>query len=132
MHVDREPGSEDRSRGIIGRKLRLPRSLCTLFAPLASSLHFIDSALTLALATFYVWSTAYLEALHTAVAVSCSNIMPDDTKFYSSSPEVLLNPVVISRNENEKVLIEGSVNSVLTPTNDLFLTSLAPIPLVVH
>ena len=58
--------------------------------------------------------------------------MPDDTKFYSSSPEVLLNPVVISRNENEKVLIEGSVNSVLTPTNDLFLTSLAPIPLVVH
>ncbi|KAI9206896.1 uncharacterized protein BJ171DRAFT_495094 [Polychytrium aggregatum] len=28
------------------------------------------------------------------------------------SPEVLLTPVVISRNENEKVLIEGSINSV--------------------
>ncbi|KAI9101963.1 actin-related protein ARPC3 [Phlyctochytrium arcticum] len=27
------------------------------------------------------------------------------------SPEVLLTPVVISRNENEKVLIEGSINS---------------------
>ncbi|KAI8802877.1 hypothetical protein BJ742DRAFT_529548 [Cladochytrium replicatum] len=29
-----------------------------------------------------------------------------------ATPEVLLTPVVISRNENEKVLIEGSVNSV--------------------
>lgn len=25
--------------------------------------------------------------------------------------EVLLNPVVVSRNENEKVLVEGSINS---------------------
>lgn len=30
----------------------------------------------------------------------------------ASSPEVLLNPLVISRNENEKVLIEPSINSV--------------------
>ena len=30
----------------------------------------------------------------------------------ASSPEVLLNPLTISRNENEKVLIEPSVNSV--------------------
>jgi len=28
------------------------------------------------------------------------------------NPELLLNPVVVSRNENEKVLIEGSINSV--------------------
>lgn len=28
------------------------------------------------------------------------------------SPEVILNPVIISRNENEKVLIEPSINSV--------------------
>jgi len=31
---------------------------------------------------------------------------------FSSTKEVLLNPVVISRNENEKVLIEPSINSV--------------------
>ena len=30
----------------------------------------------------------------------------------ASSPEVLLNPLTVSRNENEKVLIEPSVNSV--------------------
>ena len=30
----------------------------------------------------------------------------------ASSPELLLNPLTISRNENEKVLIEPSVNSV--------------------
>ena len=30
----------------------------------------------------------------------------------ASSPEVLLNPLVVSRNENEKVLIEPSINSV--------------------
>ena len=30
----------------------------------------------------------------------------------SNSPEVLLNPLTISRNENERVLIEPSVNSV--------------------
>lgn len=30
----------------------------------------------------------------------------------ASSPEVLLNPLIISRNENEKVLIEPSINSV--------------------
>lgn len=30
----------------------------------------------------------------------------------ASSPEVLLNPLTISRNENERVLIEPSVNSV--------------------
>jgi len=30
---------------------------------------------------------------------------------YSTSKELLLTPVVISRNEKEKVLIEGSVNS---------------------
>lgn len=29
-----------------------------------------------------------------------------------SSPELLLNPLTVSRNENEKVLIEPSVNSV--------------------
>jgi len=29
-----------------------------------------------------------------------------------SSPEVLLNPLTVSRNENEKVLIEPSINSV--------------------
>jgi len=32
--------------------------------------------------------------------------------FDRSSKQLLLNPVVISRNQNEKVLIEGSVNSV--------------------
>ncbi len=31
---------------------------------------------------------------------------------YSQTKEVLLNPVQISRNEQERVLIEGSVNSV--------------------
>lgn len=31
---------------------------------------------------------------------------------YRKSKEVLMNPLVISRNENEKVLIEPSVNSV--------------------
>lgn len=30
----------------------------------------------------------------------------------ASSPEVLLNPLIVARNENEKVLIEPSVNSV--------------------
>lgn len=30
----------------------------------------------------------------------------------ASSPEVLLNPLTVSRNENEKVLIEPSVNSI--------------------
>lgn len=30
----------------------------------------------------------------------------------ASSPEVLLNPLIISRNENEKVLVEPSINSV--------------------
>lgn len=30
----------------------------------------------------------------------------------ASCPEVLLNPLIVSRNENEKVLIEPSVNSV--------------------
>ncbi|EJU03958.1 ARP23 complex subunit, partial [Dacryopinax primogenitus] len=30
----------------------------------------------------------------------------------ASSPEVLLNPLVISRNENERVLIEPSINSI--------------------
>ncbi len=29
-----------------------------------------------------------------------------------TSPEVLLSPLVVARNENERVLIEGSVNSV--------------------
>ena len=29
-----------------------------------------------------------------------------------SSPELLLNPVIISRNEKERVLIEGSINSI--------------------
>ena len=31
---------------------------------------------------------------------------------YSGSKEVLLNPLTISRNENERVLIEPSVNSI--------------------
>lgn len=31
---------------------------------------------------------------------------------YRSSKELLLQPVIISRNEKEKVLIEGSINSV--------------------
>jgi len=31
--------------------------------------------------------------------------------WFSTSKELLLTPVVISRNEKEKVLIEGSVNS---------------------
>ena len=31
---------------------------------------------------------------------------------HRASKEVLLTPVVVSRNENEKVLIEGSINSV--------------------
>jgi actin related protein 2/3 complex subunit 4 len=31
---------------------------------------------------------------------------------YSKSKEVLMNPLIISRNENEKVLVEPSVNSV--------------------
>lgn len=30
----------------------------------------------------------------------------------STSPEVLMNPLTVSRNENEKVLIEPSINSV--------------------
>jgi len=30
----------------------------------------------------------------------------------ASSPEVLLNPLTVSRNENEKVFIESSINSV--------------------
>ncbi|CAG8740759.1 21909_t:CDS:1, partial [Racocetra persica] len=29
-----------------------------------------------------------------------------------SSPEIVLNPLTISRNENEKVLIEPSINSI--------------------
>jgi actin related protein 2/3 complex subunit 4 len=32
--------------------------------------------------------------------------------FIRSSKQLLLNPVVISRNQNERILIEGSVNSV--------------------
>jgi actin related protein 2/3 complex subunit 4 len=38
----------------------------------------------------------------------------DDSKlyFYRASKEALLTPVVISRNENEKVLIECSINSI--------------------
>jgi len=31
---------------------------------------------------------------------------------FRSSKQLLLNPVVISRNQNERILIEGSVNSV--------------------
>lgn len=31
---------------------------------------------------------------------------------YRSSKELLLTPVVVSRNEKEKVLIEGSINSI--------------------
>lgn len=30
----------------------------------------------------------------------------------ASSPELLLNPLTVSRNENEKVLIEPSINSI--------------------
>lgn len=33
-------------------------------------------------------------------------------EFYRASRELLLNPVVISRNEKEKVLIEASINSI--------------------
>ena len=36
----------------------------------------------------------------------------DLTPIYSGSKEVLLNPLTISRNENERVLIEPSVNSI--------------------
>jgi actin related protein 2/3 complex subunit 4 len=31
---------------------------------------------------------------------------------FRSSKQLLLNPVIISRNQNERILIEGSVNSV--------------------
>jgi len=37
-----------------------------------------------------------------------------ETRLFSdrSSKQLLLNPVVISRNQNERIFIEGSVNSV--------------------
>ena len=46
--------------------------------------------------TYKITHTKYLETL---------------TIQYSVTKEALLTPVVISRNENEKVLIEGSINS---------------------
>lgn len=39
-------------------------------------------------------------------------LWPSSSVNFSKSKEVLLNPLVISRNENEKVLIESSVNSI--------------------
>lgn len=36
----------------------------------------------------------------------------DEMRVYRSSKELLLQPVVISRNDKEKVFIEGSINSV--------------------
>lgn len=45
---------------------------------------------------------------HDDISVICDTVFPH----YRSSKELLLQPVVISRNDKEKVLIEGSINSV--------------------
>ena len=42
----------------------------------------------------------------------CPSSTPEPEVEAASSKEVLLNPLVISRNENEKVLIEPSINSI--------------------
>lgn len=51
--------------------------------------------------------------LHTLTVVpySCVSLSATGVFCYRSNKELLLNPVVISRNEKEKVLIETSVNS---------------------
>jgi len=63
----------------------------------------------------------YLQCVRSSLtaALSLSNFASQTSERHNvpeieaaSSPEVLLNPLVISRNENEKVLIEPSVNSV--------------------
>ena len=47
------------------------------------------------------------------VCTFCHTIAPSiPNAIYSGSKEVLLNPLTISRNENERVLIEPSVNSI--------------------
>ena len=63
----------------------------------------------------------YLQCVRSSLtaALSLSNFASQTSERHNvpeieaaSSPEVLLNPLTISRNENEKVLIEPSVNSV--------------------
>jgi hypothetical protein len=59
-----------------------------------------------------VWSLQHGVILRCNIVVRVATWRTDR----SASPEVLLNPVVISRDENVKTLIEGSVNSVRTST----------------
>jgi hypothetical protein len=63
----------------------------------------------------------YLQCVRSSLtaALSLSNFASQTSERHNvpeieaaSSPEVLLNPLVVARNENEKVLIEPSVNSV--------------------
>ncbi len=63
----------------------------------------------------------YLQCVRSSLtaALSLSNFASQTSERHNvpeieaaSSPEVLLNPLTISRNENEKVLVEPSINSV--------------------
>lgn len=63
----------------------------------------------------------YLQCVRSSLtaALSLSNFASQTSERHNvpeieaaSSPEVLLNPLTVSRNENEKVLIEPSINSV--------------------
>jgi actin related protein 2/3 complex subunit 4 len=64
---------------------------------------------------------AYLKTVRSALtaAMCLQNFASQDVERHNkpevevrTNPELLLNPVVIARNEQEKVLIEGSINSV--------------------
>lgn len=63
----------------------------------------------------------YLQCVRTSLtaAISLSNFASQASERHNvpeieaaSSPEVILNPLTVSRNENERVLIEPSINSV--------------------
>lgn len=63
----------------------------------------------------------YLQCVRSSLtaALSLSNFASQASERHNvpeieaaSSPEVLLNPLTVSRNENEKVLVEPSINSV--------------------
>lgn len=63
----------------------------------------------------------YLQCVRSSLtaALSLSNFASQTSERHNvpeieaaSSPEVLLNPLIVSRNENEKVLIEPSINSI--------------------
>ncbi|VDK87495.1 unnamed protein product [Dibothriocephalus latus] len=96
-----------------------------MYSPAASRVvvfHFVSS-LCYTFLTFFLLQTAkpYLNAVRaTLTAALCIENFPSQVVERHNKPEVevqtskelLLNPVIVSRNERERVLIEGSVNSV--------------------